>query len=47
LRPFALHLETHLLIPSARYSGVRRALARRGRVGCFTYEPPPGVVWES
>ncbi len=46
LRPFALHLETHLLIPSARYSGVRRPLARRGRVGCFTYEPPPGVVWE-
>jgi len=45
LRQFAIHLETHLLIPSARYSGARRALARRGRVGCFTYEPPPGVVW--
>ena len=36
LRPFAEHLEQYLLHPRARCPG-----------GCFTYEPPPGVVWGS
>lgn len=34
LRPFARHLEHYLLNPCARCAG-----------GCFTYEPPAGVVW--
>ena len=46
LIPFAQHLELYLLVPSARYSGKRGGLARQGRTGCFTYEPPPGVVWQ-
>ena len=46
LGPFAEHLDRHLLIPSARYSGLRGSFARSGRVGCFIYEPPAGVIWE-
>lgn len=45
LRAFARHLDEHLLIPSGRggaHGGVRAAAAR---AGCFTYQPPPGVVW--
>ena len=45
LRAFARHLNEHLLIPSGRggvHGGVRFAPAL---AGCFTYEPPPGVVW--
>jgi hypothetical protein len=34
LRPFAQHLKQCLLDPRVRCPG-----------GCFTYEPPPGVVW--
>jgi hypothetical protein len=45
LRPFAEHLEKHLLLPSARYSEHKRLSARAGLAGCFTYERPPGVVW--
>jgi hypothetical protein len=45
LRDFAWHLREHLLIPSGRELG--HGGARKGRAfgGCFTYEPPPGVVW--
>jgi hypothetical protein len=45
LQDFAWHLEEHLLVPSGRDQG--HGGARKGRAfgGCFTYEPPPGVVW--
>jgi len=42
LRAFGRHLRTHLWEASGRSSGRR---GRPGRSGCFTYEPPPGVVW--
>jgi hypothetical protein len=45
LRPFAAHLEKHLLIPSARYCGPVGTRARGPLAGCFTYDPPPGVTW--
>ncbi len=45
LRPFALHLEKHLLNPSARFAGHGSARVKAGVAGCFTYEPPPGVSW--
>ena len=41
LSAFARHLHEHLLVPSGR--GGRYARARCP--GCFTYEPPQGVVW--
>jgi hypothetical protein len=45
LQDFARHLREHLLIPSGRGGdhGGARAVSAVG--GCFTYEPPPGVVW--
>ena len=45
LQDFAWHLREHLLVPSGRDRG--HGGARRGTAfgGCFTYEPPPGVVW--
>jgi hypothetical protein len=44
LQPFAAHIERHLLIPSGRYS--KAAFRKRaGLAGCFTYEPPAGIVW--
>ena len=45
LRAFARHLHQHLLIPSGRGGrpGSVRSLA--AVAGCFTYEPPPGVIW--
>ncbi len=43
LRAFGRHLRTHLWEASGRSSGRR---GRPGRSGCFTYEPPAGVVWE-
>jgi hypothetical protein len=43
LRDFGAHLETHLWLPSM--GGKGRAGAS-GRPGCFTYEPPSGVVWK-
>jgi hypothetical protein len=44
LRAFARHLREHLLMPSGRCGGPRVApyLA-----GCFTCEPPAGVVWNA
>ena len=47
LQAFARHLYNHLLIPSGRGrrpGGMRVAGAL---AGCFTYEPPPGVVWSA
>ena len=44
LQPFAAHLEKHLLIPSARYSGPT-IRARGSQAGSFTYDPPPNVIW--
>ena len=47
LQAFARHLCDHLLIPSGRGrrpGGVRVAATL---AGCFTYEPPPGVVWSA
>jgi hypothetical protein len=46
LEAFAEHLERHLLIPSARYSGARARAARGELAGCFVYERPKGVGWE-
>ena len=45
LQDFAWHLREHLLIPSGRGRGHDgpRAISPSG--GCFTYAPPPGVVW--
>jgi hypothetical protein len=45
LQDFARHLREHLRIPSGRGGdhGGARAVSAVG--GCFTYEPPPGVVW--
>jgi hypothetical protein len=45
LRAFALHLHEYLLVPSGRGGAHARAQAVPGSAGCFTYEPPPGVVW--
>jgi hypothetical protein len=48
LQDFAWHLFQYLLVPSGR--GGEHGGARRGLVmskGCFTYEPPDGVVWVS
>jgi hypothetical protein len=45
LRPFAHHLEKHLLIPSARYRASAGAHAPGPLAGCFTYDPPPGISW--
>jgi len=47
LRPFAAHLEKHLIIPSARYCGPAGTRARGPLAGSFTYEPPPGITWAS
>ena len=46
LRAFADHLHKHLIVPSSRFSHPQGNFARTGIAGCFTYEPPPGVVWE-
>jgi len=45
LRQFGFHLLRYLLIPSARYSKAGRGRTKTGVAGCFTYEPPPGVIW--
>ena len=45
LQDFALHLREHLLIPSGRGGGHGGTRAMTAFGGCFTYEPPPGVVW--
>jgi hypothetical protein len=45
LRAFAEHLREHLLMPSGRACGEAGCTTRGGFGGCFTYQPPPGVVW--
>jgi hypothetical protein len=47
LGAFAEHVERHILIPSARYSGHGGRHAREGLAGRFTYERPTGVCWEA
>lgn len=43
LRAFGRHLEVCLWLPSM---GGRKRLGASGKAGCFTYEPPPDVVWQ-
>ena len=45
LHAFARHLYEHLLIPSGRGGGYARGWPAATYPGCFTYEPPAGVVW--
>ena len=45
LRAFARHLYDHLLVPSGRGRGYARGWAAAEFPGCFTYEPPAGVLW--
>jgi hypothetical protein len=47
LRAFARHLNEHLLIPSDGGGIPGRFRLGAALPGWFTYEPPPGVVWES
>ena len=46
LQAFARHLREHLLTPSGRGGDHRKARALSPFAGCYTYEPPPGVVWK-
>src|SRR5208282_798520 len=45
LQGFARHLHEHLLVPSGRGGGHGGARGVAAPAGCFTYEPPRGVVW--
>jgi len=45
LQSFARHVLKHLLIPSGRGSGPAGRWLAKVPAGCFTYQPPPGVVW--
>jgi hypothetical protein len=47
LQGFARHLREHLLIPSGRGGSHGGARAGWSGAGCFTYEPPAGVVWNA
>ena len=47
LRAFARHLDVHLLVPSGRAGIWGRVRFAPAHAGCFTYEPPPGVVWST
>ncbi len=47
LRGFAGHLREHLLTPSGRGGDHRKARALSPFAGCYTYDPPPGVVWSA
>jgi hypothetical protein len=47
LQAFARHLYEHLLLPSGRGGGYARGWPAATYPGCFTYEPPPGVVWSA
>ena len=46
LQAFARHLYEHLLLPSGRGGGYARGWPAATYPGCFTYEPPTGVVWD-
>ena len=46
LRAFALHLQEHLLLPSGQGCGHIGKWVASVPAGCFTYEPPSGVVWQ-
>jgi hypothetical protein len=45
LQGFAGHLGEHLLTPSGRGGDHRKARVLSPFAGCYTYEPPMGVVW--
>src|ERR1017187_3875574 len=45
LQAFARHLHEHLLIPSGRGGGHGGTGGGADPAGCFTYEPPLGVIW--
>jgi len=45
LRAFAEHIDQYLLVPSTPRSGPIGRRIRVGSPGCFTYQPPAGVVW--
>ena len=45
LQAFARHLHQYLLTPSGRGGGQGGVRAASASNGCFTYEPPEGVVW--
>jgi hypothetical protein len=47
LRGFAGHLREHLLTSSGRGGDHRKARALSPFAGCYTYDPPPGVVWSA
>ncbi len=47
LQAFGRHLREHLLTPSGRGGDHRKARALSPFAGCYTYEPPPGVVWSA
>ncbi|MCX6929479.1 MAG: hypothetical protein NT154_40630 [Verrucomicrobia bacterium] len=46
LQAFARHLHEYLLVPSGRGCGRAGCWVAAVPAGCFTYEPPTGVVWE-
>ena len=46
LRDFANHLDKYLIVPSSRFTKGKGSRNRAGVAGTFTYEPPPGVVWD-
>lgn len=46
LREFAEHVRKYLMVPSARFTKTSTSRNRTGVAGTFTYEPPPGVIWE-
>jgi hypothetical protein len=45
LRAFAQHLHECLLVPSGRGGGYGGPRPTSAPAGCFTYEPPAGVLW--
>ena len=47
LQAFGRHLREHLMTPSGRDGDHRKARALSSFAGCYTYEPPPGVVWSA
>ena len=47
LQALARHLRDYLLTPSGRGGDHRKARPLNPFAGCYTYEPPPGVVWSA